>query len=245
MLLCFLGTIVYAVVQPYINFRDNILGTLSNVQVFLVMMAALAMQYHPLDNTNLSTDSSYDDKAMGIFLIIVNVIGVALFFIYALINYIFPPTDEEVAEEAIHEENRNIFNVFESFKARVSRLSSMSSQRQLVLGGSGSARDHFPTRRPIAKITESGEIDETQLEMQSVTTDRGSFFAGENPMAAKARRAEGRQEAAAPPKKQEAAASPKKQRAWKKVFDEQLNAYYYDESSNETTWTKPNSFREE
>ena len=76
MLMTLIGIIVSCCTMPYIHSRDNTLGILSFVQIFLVLMAALVLK------TRVAQDNEYDEKYLGVLLICVNLMIIVVAFVW-------------------------------------------------------------------------------------------------------------------------------------------------------------------
>ena len=90
MLLSLCGIMVYCYASPYVNTRDNLLQIMSNLQIFLVMLTALVLKYRP----NQVVDS-FDEKGLGVLLIILNVLGVFSLVVFGAFKFIVPKTTDE------------------------------------------------------------------------------------------------------------------------------------------------------
>ena len=88
---------MYCVTQPFINQRDNVLSILSNIQIFLVMFAALVLKYQPSDG---SEGSSFDEKGLGVFLIVLNVSGGLTMLIIGFFRFFVPDWGARASELA-------------------------------------------------------------------------------------------------------------------------------------------------
>ena len=91
MLLSLCGIMVYCCSMPYNNKRDNLLQILSNLQIFLVMLTALVLKYRPRQDVD-----SFDEKGLGVLLIILNVLGVLSLLVFGAFKLIIPKTAEEI-----------------------------------------------------------------------------------------------------------------------------------------------------
>ena len=114
---------------PYRTVRENVLGVVSNLQIFLVMITALILKYRPTREIS-GASSSFDQNGLGIFLIIVNVAGVTAFVLLGTLKYLIPLTDVERKSRG-----ETLFKViFKGIRTKLDAASSSSVDQKLSMG---------------------------------------------------------------------------------------------------------------
>ena len=93
--IAYFGTVIYAVHQPFMTSRDNILGVISNMQIFLIMVIAMMFKYQ-----EASGDSKrhFNSSGMGFLMIIVCSLGVLSIFVFIFVRFFMSKTEEERAK---------------------------------------------------------------------------------------------------------------------------------------------------
>jgi hypothetical protein len=70
-----MGTMVYCTCLPFIDLKDNVLGVLTNLQIFLVMLTAMVMKHNP---------KGVGEEGVGALLIVLNALCVIVFVTFGL-----------------------------------------------------------------------------------------------------------------------------------------------------------------
>ena len=81
--------------MPYSNQRDNALQILANFQVFVVMLAGLILKFRTRGTDNI------DEYVIGVFLILLNILGATTFVLFLLFKFVFPRTANEMSNRPI------------------------------------------------------------------------------------------------------------------------------------------------
>ena len=115
---------VYAWFKPYISKRDNIMGIMANVQIYLVMIVALALkQQQTLQEIESLTDgisghgqlTPYDENLIGAVLIVANLFLVLVVSGSLMVEFNVCSRDEPEFDES-DERRKHLFNAFSSKK---------------------------------------------------------------------------------------------------------------------------------
>lgn len=139
MLLSLAGIMTYCTFLPYRVRRDNFLGVLSNVQIFLVMMAALLLKFRgnvdSEDDGGGSGSYGIDEKGLGIMLVAVNSLGIATIILGGAINILIPTTSQEKSDL---QSRRDVFgSIGINLSKKKLDISSHDEKKLTVGGGAG------------------------------------------------------------------------------------------------------------
>jgi hypothetical protein len=150
LLLATIGMVVQARFSPYLNKRDNVLSLLSNIQIFLVLMAALMLAKSGNLVDKEDNDDKYDESGMGNVLIAVNVLAGLTFVFWGYFETVMAINEEE--EGRREGGDMGAFQVFASFRKK-------ASLRSFMAGGSSKSTSANSSKDLAPVVEESSEDD--------------------------------------------------------------------------------------
>ncbi|GMH49413.1 hypothetical protein TL16_g00510 [Triparma laevis f. inornata] len=164
-LLSMLACVMTAWCSPYIDRRDNIIAVSMNLQIALITLTALALKRQIEGVGGDTEDSGYDEKGIGVLLIIYSMINVIIFLFYGW---------AEVNSERAEQQGIAEAEWFSSTGARVFAASAAGRGSRGGRGGLG-----FGVEEGEGKRGEEKGVELLDFNRQSSETS----FEYENPMA--------------------------------------------------------------
>ncbi|GMH88575.1 hypothetical protein TrST_g11202 [Triparma strigata] len=81
-LIAILACVMTAWCSPYIDKRDNVIAVSMNLQIAMISLSALALKRQQDGVSEGAEDESYDEKGIGILLIIYSIVNIVIFLFY-------------------------------------------------------------------------------------------------------------------------------------------------------------------